>query len=81
MILRSGLAQGKVDGPGIIDSDALAAALAEADLVLNTAGPFYLYGRPVLVAAVAAGKHCADIADDWEQPDGEMSLRAVLRSD
>jgi len=77
VILRSG----KVDGLDIIDGDALAAALAETDLVLNTAGPFYLHGRPVLVAAVAAGKHCADIADDSEQPDGAMALRAVLRSD
>lgn len=55
----------------IADADALAAALAGADLVLNTSGPFYLYGRPVLEAAVAAGKHYADIADDWE-PTVEM---------
>ncbi|MEU1517540.1 saccharopine dehydrogenase NADP-binding domain-containing protein [Streptomyces sp. NPDC005811] len=50
----------------ITDGHATAAALADVDLVLNTVGPFYLYGRPVLEAAVTAGKHYADIADDWE---------------
>lgn len=55
----------------ITDSDGLVAAISDVDLVLNTAGPFYLFGRPVLEAAIAAGKHYADIADDWE-PTVEM---------
>jgi saccharopine dehydrogenase-like NADP-dependent oxidoreductase len=50
----------------ITDRDALLAAIAEVDVVLNTVGPFYLYGRPVLEAALEAGKHYLDIADDWE---------------
>lgn len=50
----------------ITDRAALLAAIADADVVLNTVGPFYLYGRPVLEAAIEAGKHYVDIADDWE---------------
>src|SRR5690242_14472153 len=50
----------------ITDRAALLEAIAGADIVLNTVGPFYLYGRPVLEAALEAGKHYIDIADDWE---------------
>lgn len=50
----------------ISDSEALAKALADVDIVLNCAGPFYLFGREVLSAAIAAGTHYLDICDDWE---------------
>lgn len=50
----------------VTDSAALAAAVAKADLVLSTVGPFFRFGPPVLDAAITAGKHYADIADDWE---------------
>jgi saccharopine dehydrogenase-like NADP-dependent oxidoreductase len=50
----------------ITDPAALSAALADADIVLNTVGPFYRFGRPVLEAAIAARVHYADINDDWE---------------
>ncbi len=50
----------------ITDRAALLAAIADVDVVVNTVGPFYLYGRPVLEAAIEAGKHYVDIADDWE---------------
>lgn len=50
----------------ILDSDALRAAVEDADVVLNTVGPFYLLGRPVLHAALEVGRHYIDIADDWE---------------
>lgn len=50
----------------ITDTDALMRVVSSADIVLNTVGPFYLYGRPVLEAAIKARKHYADIADDWE---------------
>lgn len=45
---------------------ALLAVLADADVVLNMAGPFYLFGAPVLDAAIATGTHYLDICDDWE---------------
>jgi len=50
----------------ITDPQELASALADVDLVLNTVGPFYRFGRPVLEAAIAAGVHYVDINDDWE---------------
>ncbi len=50
----------------ITDTASLKAALANADIVLNTVGPFYRFGRPVLEAAIEAGVHYADINDDWE---------------
>jgi saccharopine dehydrogenase-like NADP-dependent oxidoreductase len=50
----------------VTDGEALRAAAAEADLVLNTVGPFYVFGRGVLQAAIDVGVHYADINDDWE---------------
>lgn len=50
----------------ISDNEALANALADVDIVLNTAGPFYRFGREVLSAAIATGTHYLDICDDWE---------------
>lgn len=50
----------------ISDADALADALEDVDIVLNTAGPFYRFGREVLSAAIATRTHYLDICDDWE---------------
>lgn len=55
----------------VMDQESLDSAVATADLVLNTVGPFYLFGKPVLESAIREGKHYADIADDWE-PTVEM---------
>ena len=58
----------KVDAIGLDVSDdaALRKAMADADLVMNTCGPFYRYGLPVLQAAIESGCHYVDICDDWE---------------
>jgi saccharopine dehydrogenase-like NADP-dependent oxidoreductase len=53
-------------GLDIADGEALAGALADVDLVLNCAGPFYRFGREVLNAAIDAGTDYLDICDDWE---------------
>jgi saccharopine dehydrogenase-like NADP-dependent oxidoreductase len=50
----------------VTDEDALASALARADVVMNTVGPFFRFGLPILNAALAAGCHYLDICDDWE---------------
>ena len=34
--------------------------------MVNTCGPFYRYGLPVLQAAIESGCHYVDICDDWE---------------
>lgn len=48
------------------DRDSLMGAIAKADVVLNTAGPFFELGAPTLEAAIEAGVHYLDICDDWE---------------
>jgi saccharopine dehydrogenase-like NADP-dependent oxidoreductase len=53
-------------GLDISDSEGLAKALTDVDLVLNCAGPFYRFGREVLSAAIEAGTDYLDICDDWE---------------
>jgi saccharopine dehydrogenase-like NADP-dependent oxidoreductase len=53
-------------GLDVTDGAALDAALAQADVVMNTAGPFFRFGVPVLAAALGAGCHYLDICDDWE---------------
>lgn len=45
---------------------ALRDALSQVDLVLNTVGPYYRFGRVVLSAAIDTGTHYLDICDDWE---------------
>jgi len=50
----------------VTDAAALAALLAPADVVLNTVGPFFRFGVPILRAAIASGTHYLDINDDWE---------------
>lgn len=55
----------------VSDEGQLAALFKEADVVLNTVGPFYRFGVPVLKAAIQSGKPYADINDDW-QPTLEM---------
>ncbi|MFJ4654110.1 saccharopine dehydrogenase family protein [Nocardia sp. NPDC088792] len=46
------------------DIDALTAAFADCDAVLNTAGPFTLWGEPVIRAALAARVHYVDTAGE-----------------
>ena len=36
------------------------------DIVLNTTGPFFRFGKPVLEAALNSNCHYMDICDDWE---------------
>ena len=48
------------------DGAALRKLMANADVVMNTVGPFYRFGVPVLQAAIDSGTHYMDINDDWE---------------
>lgn len=50
----------------VTDASALESLLRDADVVVNTTGPFYRFGVPVLRAAIEAGCHYIDINDDWE---------------
>ena len=48
------------------DHAALVAAMARCDVVVNTVGPFFRFGVPVLTAAIDAGVDYLDICDDPE---------------
>jgi saccharopine dehydrogenase-like NADP-dependent oxidoreductase len=50
----------------VTDGPALHRVLSDADVVLNTVGPSYRFGVPILDAAIAAGCHYLDVCDDWE---------------
>jgi len=58
----------KVSGIGldVLDNNALIKAMQDVDVVLNTSGPFFKLGVPILEAAIKSGCHYLDICDDWE---------------
>jgi lysine 6-dehydrogenase len=58
----------------------LTAVIERADLVVNTVGPFYRFGVPVLEATIAAGRHYIDICDDWEPTIEMTALHAAAAS-
>lgn len=53
------------------DAASLRSLFGEVELVINTVGPFYQFGPPVLDAAIDVGTHYIDVCDDWE-PSLEM---------
>ena len=50
----------------VTEPNLLKAILARGDIVLNTVGPFFRFGVPILKAVIEAGKNYIDICDDWE---------------
>ncbi|MGW1173592.1 saccharopine dehydrogenase family protein [Kitasatospora sp. NPDC002543] len=64
----------------VTDGRELHAALAEADAVLNTVGPYYRHGPDVLRAAIRTGTHYLDICDDWEPTVAMLELDGEARA-
>ena len=58
----------KVSAMALDVSDALALknAMKPMDVVMNTCGPFFRFGVPILQASINTGCHDFDICDDWE---------------
>ena len=58
----------KVSGIGLdaTDISALKTQMEKVDVVINTVGPFFKYGPPILEAALDTNCHYLDINDDWE---------------
>lgn len=48
------------------DEQALREVFSGCDVVLNTMGPFSIFARPILEAAIDCGCDYLDIDDDWE---------------
>ena len=61
------------------DAAGLRNLLRGADVVLNTVGPFYRFGVPILEAAIDAGCHYLDICDDWEPTLAMLELDSRAR--
>ncbi|MFD3591106.1 saccharopine dehydrogenase family protein [Nocardia sp. NPDC058640] len=66
-------------GLDVTDAAALRAALNACDLVVNTVGPYYRFGMPILTAAIEAGCDYIDICDDWEPTLTMLDLRERAR--
>jgi len=57
----------------ITNNEALINEMSKVDIVINTTGPFFKFGLPILKAAVETTTHYFDICDDWE-PTEKMLL-------
>jgi saccharopine dehydrogenase-like NADP-dependent oxidoreductase len=64
----------------VTDEAALLRLFAGAGAVLNTVGPFFRLGPPVLRAAITAGCHYLDINDDWESTEAMLAMDADARA-
>ena len=51
-------------GLDVNDSGAMRRAMQNVDTVINTSGPFYRFGVPILKAAIHEGCNYFDICDD-----------------
>ncbi|WP_229929047.1 saccharopine dehydrogenase family protein [Kitasatospora xanthocidica] len=67
-------------GVDVTDGTALDTAFADADLVLNTVGPYYRFGLDVLRAAIRARTDYLDICDDWEPTVAMLGLDDEARA-
>lgn len=64
----------------VTDESGLVRLLSGAGAVLNTVGPFFRLGPPVLRAAIRAGCHYLDINDDWESTEAMLSMDEEARA-
>jgi saccharopine dehydrogenase-like NADP-dependent oxidoreductase len=63
----------------VTDPASLDIALAGADAVLNSVGPFYRLGPPVLEAAIRNRVHYLDLNDDWESTEAMLAFDDAAR--
>ena len=61
-------------GLDVSDSVNLENVMRDHDVVLNTTGPFFKFGVPILKSAIKCKCHYFDICDDWE-PTEKMLLK------
>jgi saccharopine dehydrogenase-like NADP-dependent oxidoreductase len=72
--------QARGAGLDVTDTAALRDVLSEADVVLNTVGPFFRFGVSILRAAIDAGSCYIDICDDWEPMAEMLELDAAAKA-
>lgn len=66
----------KVD---INDRETLVKIIRDADIVINTVGPFYKYEKPVIDAVLSVGKDYVDINDDYDSTIEIMNMADKVR--
>jgi saccharopine dehydrogenase-like NADP-dependent oxidoreductase len=62
------------------DDSALRQAMEDINIVVNTCGPYFKFGAPILAAAISSGCNYIDICDDWEPTIDMMKLDAKAKS-
>ena len=62
------------------DSNALKQAMKDINIVVNTCGPYFKFGAPILKASIASGCNYIDICDDWEPTIDMMKLDVDAKS-
>ena len=64
----------------ITNNEALINEMSKVDIVINTTGPFFKFGLPILKAAIDTNTHYFDICDDWEPTEKMLLLNNDERS-
>ena len=64
----------------ITNNEALINEMTKVDIVVNTTGPFFKFGLPILKAAIDTNTHYFDICDDWEPTEKMLLLNNDDRS-
>ena len=64
----------------ITKNEALINEMSKVDIVVNTTGPFFKFGLPILKAAIDTNTHYFDICDDWEPTEKMLLLNNDERS-
>ena len=62
------------------DASALKQAMGHINIVVNTCGPYFKFGAPILSAAISSGCNYIDICDDWEPTIDMMKIDAKAKS-
>ena len=66
-------------GLDVTDTPALRRAIERCDLVMNTVGPFFRFGVPILSATLDVGRAYVDVCDDWEPTLAMLELDRLAR--
>ena len=61
-------------GLDVTDKEHLEKVMLDHDIVLNTTGPFFKFGLPILKSAIKCKCHYFDICDDWEPTEEMLKL-------
>ena len=64
----------------ITNNEALINEMSKVDIVVDTTGPFFKFGLPILKAAIDTNTHYFDICDDWEPTEKMLLLNNDERS-